>query len=288
MFIQFPIWIGLYQAILQTVPSTPEKLVGLSGHLYMWLPMIEEVIPLDSSFLWLDLAVPDKYWVLPVLVGVSMWFMQKMTTMPAMDDRQASTNRMMLWMMPFMFGFFSLQFPSGLALYWVISNLAGIVIQGFITGWGPLLEILRLNKVEEDAKGTEPVTAVLDVTGSVPLASSSTLFNLKISNNGPHPVIKPWITIPAKFEMTQYSASPLGNCSEKNPNIKGIIHNIIRFVDACLSSMAGIVVIFCMNHMETPTKTGKTQYLSGTARSNQRKLLSSGITSSIIGNHIYR
>mgnify|MGYP001968839092 FL=1 len=163
MFIQFPIWIGLYQAILQTVPTTPERLVGLSGHLYMWLPMIEEVIPLDSSFLWLNLAQPDPKWILPVLVGVSMWFMQKMTTMPAMDDRQASTNRMMLCMMPFMFGFFSLQFPSGLAMYWVISNLAGIVIQGFITGWTPLLEILRLNKVEKDATGTEAVTAVLDV-----------------------------------------------------------------------------------------------------------------------------
>ena len=163
MFIQFPIWIGLYQAILQTVPTTPERLVGLSGHLYMWLPMIEEVIPLDSSFLWLNLAQPDPKWILPVLVGVSMWFMQKMTTMPAMDDRQASTNRMMLWMMPFMFGFFSLQFPSGLAMYWVISNLAGIVIQGFITGWTPLLGILRLNKVEGDAKNTEVVTAVLDV-----------------------------------------------------------------------------------------------------------------------------
>ena len=32
MFIQFPIWIGLYQAILQTVPTTPESLVNLSGH----------------------------------------------------------------------------------------------------------------------------------------------------------------------------------------------------------------------------------------------------------------
>ena len=138
MFIQFPIWIGLYQALIKTLPSTPESMVGLAPHLYSWLPMVHEVIPLDSSFLWLDLALPDSTPVLPVLVGGSMWLMQKMTTMPAADARQESTNRMMLWMMPLMFGFFSLQFPSGLALYWVVSNVIGVVIQGFITGWGPI------------------------------------------------------------------------------------------------------------------------------------------------------
>jgi YidC/Oxa1 family membrane protein insertase len=138
MFIQMPIWIGLYRALLTTLPSTPESMVGLSGHLYSWLPRVSEAIPLDSSFLWLDLALPDSTPVLPVLVGASMWLMQKMTTMPAADPKQQSTNRMMLWMMPLMFGFFSLSFPSGLALYWVVSNLIGVVIQGFVTGWGPL------------------------------------------------------------------------------------------------------------------------------------------------------
>ena len=146
MFIQFPIWIGLYQAILQTVPTTPESLVGLSGHLYNWLPLVQSVIPIDSGFLWLDLAARDSTPVLPIMVGVSMWFMQKMTTMPAMDERQASTNKMMLWMMPLMFGFFSMQFPSGLALYWVVSNVVGIVIQGFITGWDPLKNIFVFGK----------------------------------------------------------------------------------------------------------------------------------------------
>jgi len=147
MFIQFPIWIGLYQAILKTVPTTPESLVGLSGHLYNWLPLVQSVIPINSRFLWLDLAVEDPTrFVLPVMVGVSMWFMQKMTTMPAMDERQASTNKMMLWMMPLMFGFFSMQFPSGLALYWVVSNVVGIVIQGFITGWDPLRNIFVFSK----------------------------------------------------------------------------------------------------------------------------------------------
>ena len=156
MFIQMPIWIGLYQAILKTVPTTPESLVGLSGNLYTWLPFIQEVIPINSTFLWLDLSSPDPLPVLPLLVGISMFLMQKMTTMPAADEKQASTNRMMLWMMPLKFGFFSMQFPSGLALYWVISNLVGIVIQGFITGWEPLQNLLDFKK----SRSPEPATAM--------------------------------------------------------------------------------------------------------------------------------
>lgn len=153
MFVQFPIWIGLYRSLLQTLPSTPESLVGLSAYLYSWLPQVHKAIPLDSSFLWLDLALPDPSpLVLPILVGGSMFFMQKMTTMPSIDSKQASTNRMMLWMMPLMFGFFTLQFPSGLALYWVASNVVGIVIQGFVTGWGPLETVFSFRRPEKPAE----------------------------------------------------------------------------------------------------------------------------------------
>ena len=141
LVIQFPIWIGLYQAILQTLPAAPDRLIGLSGHLYSWLPQVHEVIPLNSAFLWWDLALPDRTPVLPVLVGASMYLVQKMTSMPSADPRQASTNRMMLWMMPLMFGFFTMQFPSGLAIYWVVSNAVGVVIQGFVTGWEPITSV---------------------------------------------------------------------------------------------------------------------------------------------------
>ena len=161
MFIQMPIFIALYQAIIKTVPSEPENLVVLSKYLYGWLPMVRQSIPIDSAFFWLDLAKPDPTIVLPVLVGGSMFLMQKMTTMPAMDERQASTNRMMLWMMPIMFGLFASDligpgFPSGLALYWVISNLVGVVIQGFITGWDPLIKLFSFLKFNK----SEPVVAL--------------------------------------------------------------------------------------------------------------------------------
>ena len=73
-----------------------------------------------------------------------MFVMQKMTTMPSTSPQQDSTNRMMLWMMPVMFGFFTIQFPSGLAIYWIVSNIVGIIIQGVVTGWDPILKILNL------------------------------------------------------------------------------------------------------------------------------------------------
>lgn len=139
MVIQFPIWIGLYQSIISLLPTSPEALARLSQHLYSWLPFVHTVVPLNSKFLWLDLGVPDpSRFVMPVLVGASMWVQQKMTMMPTADPRTESTNRTMLWMMPIMFGFFTTTFPSGLALYWFVSAIIGIGIQYYTTGWGGL------------------------------------------------------------------------------------------------------------------------------------------------------
>ena len=143
MVIQLPIWIGLYRSILQTLPSNPESVAGLSAKFYSWLPQVNQAVPLNSNFLWMDLALPDPTPILPILVGASMWIMQKMTTMPTTDARQASQNNMMLWMLPLMFTFFSFTFPSGLALYWVASNLIGVVIQYRVTGWGTLFRPSR-------------------------------------------------------------------------------------------------------------------------------------------------
>ena len=59
MFIQFPIWIGLFQTIRQTVASTPESLVGLSQALYMWLPQVHMAIPIDAYLWWWGLGSSD-------------------------------------------------------------------------------------------------------------------------------------------------------------------------------------------------------------------------------------
>ena len=87
------------------------------------------------------------------------------------------------------------------------------------------------------------------------------------------------------LEITQYKAKPLGNVNVKNPNINGIIQSIMRLVDSCLGSTAGIVLIFCMANMEPPTRMGRMGVLSGVARSSHRKELFRGITSCTCGSH---
>lgn len=138
MLIQMPIWIGLYWALIRVLPSSPENLADLSKLLYSWLAPVHNAVPVNSGFLWFDLSIPDPTPLLPVLVGASMWVQQKMMTYPSQDPKQQQTQQMMLWMMPLMFVFFTFSFPSGLALYWFVSNLMGVAIQYFTTGWGGL------------------------------------------------------------------------------------------------------------------------------------------------------
>jgi YidC/Oxa1 family membrane protein insertase len=143
MLIQLPIWIALYQAIMGALAATPESLLGLGQRLYSW-DIVNQAIPLSSQFLGLHLGLTGSEngmlgFLLAIIVGGTMWVQQKMTTAPAVDPRQQSTNRMMTLLMPLMFGFLTLMFPSGLALYWAVSNMIGIVTQYFVTGgWGYL------------------------------------------------------------------------------------------------------------------------------------------------------
>ncbi len=140
MLVQMPIWIALFQSIIRVLAVIPEDFLKLAGHLYASWPQVFSLVPLNSRFLWLDLAVPDKYLMLPILVGGTMWLQQKMVTPKTGDPKQQAQSQMMLWIMPLMFAFLTMQFPSGLALYWVISNIISIVLQYFITGgWGGLV-----------------------------------------------------------------------------------------------------------------------------------------------------
>jgi YidC/Oxa1 family membrane protein insertase len=137
MLIQLPIWIALYQSIMQAMAATPESLLSLSQHLYHWAA-VGQAVPLNDHFLWLRLSQNGDI-ILAVLVGGTMWIQQKMVTPPPADPRQQTMTSMTTLMMPLMFGFFTLSFPSGLALYWVVSNIIGIIIQYFVSGgWGYL------------------------------------------------------------------------------------------------------------------------------------------------------
>ena len=145
MLVQFPIWIGLYQSIIQSLGHQPLQLLNLSSNIYPWLHDLLGIwaaVPLNRYFLGMDLALTPQQlggltYALPVLVAFTSYLQSKMTV-PASTgggDGQASMNQSMTLMMPLMFGFFSLNFSTGLSFYFIVSNIIGIITQGFISGW---------------------------------------------------------------------------------------------------------------------------------------------------------
>ncbi len=162
MVIQMPVWIALYQSISRVLATTPEELLNLSRHIYTSWPIVFDQVPLNSQFLWLDLGAPDKYILLPILVGATMWIQQKMTTPSYSDPQQQTNSQMMLWMMPLLFAFMSLSFNSGLALYWLTSNIISIVMQYFISGWGPLATMFK--KQPEKKPPAKPTSSAGQIT----------------------------------------------------------------------------------------------------------------------------
>lgn len=127
LLIQLPLMIGLYQAIIRVLASTPLQLLQLPDDIYRWIPGLSTLIPLKSQFLWLDLALPDPYYILPILVVASAWYYQKLITPPAADPQSEAMSKQMMIMMPLMSGFFAATYASGLAIYFLISNLVGII-----------------------------------------------------------------------------------------------------------------------------------------------------------------
>ncbi len=130
LLIQMPIWFGLYQAIRYCVPSTPLEVFQFSHNIYKWLPGVIGLVPLQSSFLGMDLGQPPgmpHWWsyALPVLVFATSWLQQKLltpTTSTSDSSQAAMMSKQMQIMMPLMFGVFSIQFAAGLSIYFIISN----------------------------------------------------------------------------------------------------------------------------------------------------------------------
>jgi YidC/Oxa1 family membrane protein insertase len=103
--VQMPVFIALYYTLLESVELR------------------------QATFLYLnDLSVMDPWFILPLLMGASMWFQMKLNPAPA-DPTQA---QVMKWM-PVIFSVFMLWMPSGLVLYWLTNNLLSIAQQWVIT-----------------------------------------------------------------------------------------------------------------------------------------------------------
>ena len=106
ILVQMPVFIALYWVLLESVEIRHAPFV-------LWLN---------------DLSVKDPYFILPLLMGVSMFIQQKLNPTPP-DPMQA---KVMQWL-PVIFTFMFLWFPAGLVLYWVVNNTLSIVQQYIIT-----------------------------------------------------------------------------------------------------------------------------------------------------------
>ncbi len=148
LLIQFPVIIGLYQAIIRTLAVTPIQLVNLSKHISDGA----NLIPINSHFWWMELSEPERLPimgvavpVLAILVVITSYIQTKMVTPPtqgAGDGGQgAQMTKMMSLYMPFFMGYLALTFASGLGLYFVATNLATIA-QYVLTGQADFKNIL--------------------------------------------------------------------------------------------------------------------------------------------------
>ncbi len=136
MFIQFPVLIGLYQSITYAMAVSPLALLDLYHAIYPFFPNFDKLIPVNSHFLWLNLALPDPFFVLPALVVATTWLQQQVmtpATQAGADPQSAQMTKSMGMSMTIMFGFMSLQFASGLSIYFVVSNLVSLVQYGLAT-----------------------------------------------------------------------------------------------------------------------------------------------------------
>ncbi|HEX5370706.1 MAG TPA: YidC/Oxa1 family membrane protein insertase [Dehalococcoidia bacterium] len=135
MMIQFPILWALYRTFEYSVGEPPESLVRLSDRIYGW-DFLRSGLPLKSDFLWMHLGSPDLI-ILPITVAATTYVLQKMSTMPAMDEKARAQASMMNFLMPLFFGYITINLPSGLALYYVLSNIIGMFMQYVYVGGGP-------------------------------------------------------------------------------------------------------------------------------------------------------
>lgn len=114
ILIQMPVFFGLYQALLTSIELRHAPFIPT-------LPF--------TDFVWLaDLSARDPYYITPIVMGLSMLVMQKLSP-PAADSRQQK----IMMLLPVVFTFLFLGFPSGLVVYWLVNNIISIGQQWMMT-----------------------------------------------------------------------------------------------------------------------------------------------------------
>jgi YidC/Oxa1 family membrane protein insertase len=153
LLLQMPLLFALYAALSQAPTIVGDQwgqvLIPLipppsGGHLDLtahWLPWLPEPEGLAHK--------GDPLFILPVLAGALQLvssIMFQPTTQPKVVDPQQKMMQSMQYYFPLLTVVFALQFPAGLALYWITTTLFGVVQQYFVSGWGQLPRFLPFLK----------------------------------------------------------------------------------------------------------------------------------------------
>jgi YidC/Oxa1 family membrane protein insertase len=164
LIIQMPVLFGLYAALIAIGPN-------LDNANFFWIPDLG-IPKYNEGMSWIprefqagNYGMLVAYLVLPALLMVSQFLMQKWMT-PAQPQTNDSNNPMagmtkqMTIMMTLMFGFFTLQVPAGLTLYWVTSNLLQMLQQWVVTDerFGITKPAAKLATVPAGSAATLPAT----------------------------------------------------------------------------------------------------------------------------------
>ncbi|MCC7165788.1 MAG: membrane protein insertase YidC [Anaerolineae bacterium] len=187
----FPIFIGMYNVIVAVMGDKPESMMQMAPHIYPFFPSASALIPVNSNFLGLNIGAltnTQNIVVIVVIVGlvVGTSFLQTKMMTPAtasLDPSQAQMNQSMMLMTPLIFGFFVLNAPIGLSLYWITFSVMGILQQGFTGGWDSLTNLLpkkapqvvRTKRVAESTgSSTKSVPQVTATNGNENTTPAST------------------------------------------------------------------------------------------------------------------
>lgn len=171
--IQFPIIIGLYQSITHAMAASSMQLLPLTDSIYSFLsetfpPMhITSLVPINQYFLGFNLGQP--YWtplfntgieipLLAIFVALTTYVQSKLTVMPSADPQSSQMNNMMTLYMPIFLGYITLNYASGLAIYFITTNVVGIAQYAMLgkVNWRNVFPFLR-PKAELAAPQTQVV-----------------------------------------------------------------------------------------------------------------------------------
>lgn len=133
LLVQMPVLYALFFVFkdLATTPKIGATAIYHKTFLWFWLDKP------DSLFGHFFLGAHAFWGPLPLLAAGTQWIQSRMMMQPTSDPQQRSTQQIMQFM-PLFILFFAVNYPAGLALYWVTSTTFSIVMQYFITGWGQL------------------------------------------------------------------------------------------------------------------------------------------------------